>query len=405
LSRLSAGAVLALGLSLSLASGPAKAQAPNPEFAAWLTAFKDEALRKGISPATIAAAFESVEPIERVLELDRRQPEFTLSFWRYFKGAVAPQRVEQGRQLLARHGKLLREVRRRYGVQPRFLVAFWGLESNYGEFTGGFSVIGALATLAHDTRRSAFFRGQLFDALKILDEGHITPAAMTGSWAGAMGQLQFIPSTFNAHALDYDGDGRQDIWNSLPDIFGSAANYLNAVGWRDDQTWGREVRLPADFNWDLAGLTTSKPIQDWQAIGVRRADGRNLPKANFSASIILPAGHKGPAFMVYQNFRTMLTWNRSILYALAVGHLSDRIAGKGPLLASPPQTDERLSFAEVEEMQRLLAALGFDPGSADGIIGSRTRRALKKFQLGKGAPADGYPTPEMLRLLRHAAAQ
>ncbi len=399
-----AGMAAALLFCLLLAAAPARAAA-DQDFVAGLEAFKQEAAASGISEATLAAAFAGVEPIERVIELDRRQPEFTLSLWRYLNNAVPPERVEKGRQLLAKHRGLLEEVRRRYGVQPRFLVAFWGLESNFGEFTGGFPVVGALATLAHDTRRSAFFRTQLLHALRILDEGHVTPAAMTGSWAGAMGQLQFIPSTFNAYALDYDGDGRRDIWKSLPDIFASAANFLRAEGWRGDQTWGREVRVPADFDWEQTGLTTSKPIQAWQALGVRRADGRDLPGANFSASIVVPAGHRGPAFMVYQNFRTILAWNRSVLYAVAVGHLADRIAGKGPLAASVPAEDDRLSRAEVKEMQYLLTFLGFDPGTPDGIVGSRTRLALKSFQRYRGAPADGYPTRELLQGLREAVAR
>ena len=254
-------------------------------FEAWLEDFKAEARGKGISDGTLAKAFEGVTPLARVLELDQRQPEFTLTLGRYLKNAVTEQRVNQGRELLARHGGLLQKVSREYGVQPRFLVAFWGLESNFGEFTGGFSVIAALATLAHDTRRSEFFRRELMHALKIIEQGHIGAETMSGSWAGAMGQLQFMPSTFTGYAIDGNADGKNDIWHSLPDIFASAANYLSAVGWRGDETWGREVMLPAGFDWELAGLGTKKTLGDWQALGVRRARGGDLPIADHRGSI------------------------------------------------------------------------------------------------------------------------
>jgi membrane-bound lytic murein transglycosylase B len=313
--------------------------------------------------------------------------------------------MERGHALLREHAALLEKVRRRYNVQPRFLVAFWGLESNFGEFTGGLSVIGALATLAYDERRSAFFRAQLLDALRILDQGHIDVANMKGSWAGAMGQLQFIPSTFVGYAVDFDGNGRRDIWNSLPDVFGSAANYLSSIGWRGDETWGREVRLPRDFDWELASLSIRKPISDWQRLGVRRTDGRDLPKADISGSIVLPAGHKGPAFLVYGNFRAILDWNRSILYALAVGHLADRLAGKGPLLSPRPAREQALSRAQVKEMQSLLTGLGYDPGTPDGVVGSQTRAALREFQRQARLAADGYPTPELLKSLRQVAGR
>jgi len=212
------------------------ASGADPDFAAWLTALRAEAIEQGISSATLDGALDGVEPLADVIERDRRQPEFTTTFWNYLDRRVTPTRIERGRMLLAQNEELLAEVQRRYGVQPRFLVAFWGLESNFGDYTGNFPVIGAVATLAYDERRSAFFRAQLLDALRILEEGHITPAAMTGSWAGAMGQLQFIPSTFVHYAVDHDGDGRRNIWQSLPDIFASAANYLANIGWDGSKT-------------------------------------------------------------------------------------------------------------------------------------------------------------------------
>ncbi|MEE8225737.1 MAG: lytic murein transglycosylase [Kiloniellales bacterium] len=379
------------------------ASGADPDFAAWLTALRAEAIEQGISPTTLDDALQGIEPLADVIERDRRQPEFTQTFWNYLDRRVTPTRIERGRMLLAQNEELLAEVQRRYGVQPRFLVAFWGLESNFGDYTGNFPVIGAVATLAYDERRSAFFRAQLLDALRILEEGHITPAAMTGSWAGAMGQLQFIPSTFVHYAVDHDGDGRRDIWQSLPDIFASAANYLANIGWDGSKTWGREVRLPPDFAWNLAGMDEQKDLADWQALGVRRADGRNLPQVDIAGSIVLPAGHRGPAFLVYRNFHAILGWNRSLFYAIAVGHLADRIAGNPAFASARPAEERPLSRREVEELQELLLSLGFDPGTPDGVIGSQTRAALRAFQRTAGLPPDGYPSYEALQLLRQSS--
>ncbi len=380
------------------------ARAQDTAFDAWLDGVRREAAAAGISQATIAAALTGLAPIERVLELDRRQPEFTRTFWSYLDRAVTRDRIARGQALVAQHAELLRRVRRRYNVQPGYLVAFWGLESDFGKHTGGFSVIAALATLAFDARRGAFFRAQLLDALRILDQGHIGAAEMAGSWAGAMGQLQFIPSTFVSYAVDFDGDGRRNIWTDLPDVFASAANYLSSIGWRGDEIWGREVRLPADFDWELASLSLRKPLEEWRRLGIRRADGGALPVADISGAIVAPGGHKGPAFLVYGNFNKILNWNRSLLYAIAVGHLADRIAGRGPLRAVRPAQEAPLSRAQVEEMQGLLGTLGFDAGDPDGVVGSQTRAALRAFQRAAKVPPDGYPTPELLASIRRRAA-
>ena len=387
-----------LALCAASAGGPAKAA--TADFDAWLDGLKSEARGAGISQATLDRALANIEPIERVIELDRKQPEFTQTFWGYLDKRVTPQRVDRARQLLATHKDLLARVEAAYGVQPRFLVSFWGLESNFGDYTGGFPVIGALVTLAYDERRADFFRAEVLNALRIIDQGHIGADAMQGSWAGAMGQVQFLPSTFVRHAVDFDGDGRRDLWHSLPDVFASAANYLRAIGWHGDETWGREVRLPQDFDYDLSDLTLRRPLAAWQALGVRRIDGRDLPQADLKASLILPAGHMGPAFMVYGNFRSILSWNRSILYAVAVGHLADRIAGLPPLATPRPAKETPLSRDQVAAMQNMLGTLGFDPGKPDGVVGSKTRAALKAFQRGSGLPPDGYPTPEVLQALR-----
>lgn len=379
------------------------AMAQPAAFDAWLEGVKRDAAAAGISETTIETALAGIAPIERVLELDRRQPEFTRTFWAYLDRAVSAQRIERGRRMLAEHRALLERVRGKYNVQPRYLIAFWGLESDFGKHTGGYSVIAALVTLAYDGRRGAFFRTQLIDALRILDQGHIAPADMQGSWAGAMGQLQFMPSTFTSYAVDFDGDGRRDIWTDLPDVFASAAHYLSRIGWRGNEIWGREVRLPAGFDWESASLKIHKPIAEWRRLGVRRADGSALPRADISGAIVLPAGHKGPAFLVYGNFDKIMNWNRSLLYAIAVGHLSDRLAGRGALRAARPAQEKPLSRAQVEEMQSLLVDLGFDPGKPDGVVGSKTRDALRAFQRQAKMAPDGYPTPELLDGLRQVA--
>jgi membrane-bound lytic murein transglycosylase B len=369
------------------------------DFSIWLEGLRQEAREKGISETTLHAALDNLQPIPRVIELDRRQPEFTQTFWAYLDARVTEDRIERGRMLLELHAELLESIERQYGVQPRFLVAFWGLETNFGDYLGSFPVIGSLATLAHDPRRSDFFRSELLAALSIIDDGHISASEMIGSWAGAMGQPQFMPSTFVRFAVDADGDGRRDIWYNLTDVFASAANFLSESGWQGDKTWGREVRLPPAFNLELTGLEVEKTLAAWQILGVRKITGDDLPPLNMKGSLVLPAGHAGPAFLVYNNYRTILQWNRSDLYAIAVGHLADRIAGKGRLVTTRPVSEQQLSRIQVEKIQELLAAQGFDPGPVDGVVGSQTRQAIKEFQRTAKLPADGHPTPELLEAL------
>lgn len=373
------------------------------DFHDWVGELRREALAEGIGAATFDRAFAGLAPIERVIELDRKQPEFTQTFWQYLDKRVTPERIERGRAQLADHRTLLEAVSRRYGVQPRFLVAFWALESNFGDYTGTFPAVAALATLAYDERRSSFFRQQLLALLAIIDKDGI-PVDANSSWAGAMGQPQFIPTTYQDFAVDFDGDGKRDLWNSLPDVFGSAANYLASAGWQGNRTWGREVRLPADFDYRLTGLEIEKPLVEWQRLGVRKADGGNLPRVAIEGSIILPGGATGgPALLVYRNFRTIMIWNRSILYAVAVGHLADRLAGQGEFVTPRPEKEVPLSRSEVMEIQHHLGKLGFDVGEPDGIVGPNTRNAIKGFQQSAHLPADGYPTLELLERLRSTA--
>ena len=401
LSLLSAALIGIAVVPASAADADKVAPPPASVFNAWIDEFKAKARKRGISAATLEKTLGDATYVPRVIELDRRQPEFSMTFWQYLGKTISEKRIQRGRKLLRTHADLLSKIEAKYGVPPRFLVAFWGLESNFGDYTGSFPLVDSLATLAFDPRRSKFFSEQLLAALEIIDRGDI-PADVKASWAGAMGNTQFIPTTYRAYAIDFDGDGRRDLWRSLPDVFASSAHYLSQSGWRREETWGREVRLPKSFDFALSGLGNKLKLKEWQAMGVRRADGRDLPSADFDASLVLPAGADGPAFLVYNNYRTILIWNRSILYALAVGHLADRLVEKPALVAKKPKNDRALSRADVREIQRLLTQKGFDSGGQDGIAGSKTRQAIKAYQARKGLPPDGHPDARLLDHLRGA---
>ncbi len=300
------------------------------DFSNWLKNIQVEARSSGISQKTLETAFADIQrPLPEVIERDQSQPEFTQSLVDYVTARVTDERIATGRKMMKRYPTWLGRVEREYGVQRRFIVALWGIESHYGEHTGSFPVIQSMVTLAYDGRRSNYFRKELLNALHILDNGHLSLEEMKGSWAGAMGQCQFMPSSFRQYGIDADGDSRIDIWNSIPDVFASTANYLAQAGWKDDQTWGRPVRLSENFDYSLAGLETRLPLSRWQALGVRRINGKRLPKRRgFTASLIIPDGSDGPAYLVYNNFRDLLAWNRSEAFAVAVGTLADRISSR-----------------------------------------------------------------------------
>ena len=367
-------------------------------FDRWVSELRAEALSLGISIRTLEALDELNAPLQKVLEYDSSQPEFVQTFTRYLGLRVTPNQVARGRSLLQEHRELLEEVNQRYGVRPHYLAAFWAIESNFGRNTGGFSVLQALATLAFDPRRADFFREQLLIALKIIDEGHISSADMTGSWAGAMGQLQFMPTIFDSYAIDGDGDGRVDIWNSLPDIFYSAANFLNQSGWQGGERWGREILLPSDFDYSLSGLMTRKTVNEWSEFGVTQVSGDKLPNALMSASIVLPAGASGPAFLAYSNYRVTLAYNPSTFYALTVGHLADRFSGGGEIQRMPID-EEALSRTDISILQRLLNEKGYDSGRPDGRVGRQTRAAIRTYQSDIGLPMDSYASRALLERL------
>lgn len=305
---------------------PSPAAADTGDFSRWLEDFRTEARSAGISEILLENAFADIkEPLPRVIELDRRQPETLQTSAEYVAARVTSAKVKSGKQMLARYQTFLEEIERQYAVQPRFLVALWGIETHYGRNTGNFPVIQSLVTLAYDGRRSAYFHRELMQALRILDEGHISLARMRGSWAGAMGHCQFMPTTFLRHAVDADDDGRIDLWGSIPDALASAANYLSKEMWRKDQTWGRPVELPAGFDPGSAGLDKRMPLAAWRDLGVRLPDGSSPLPGDREASLVMPDGPPGPAYLVYDNFRVLMRWNRSISFAIAVGTLADRI--------------------------------------------------------------------------------
>ncbi|MEA5445383.1 lytic murein transglycosylase [Gammaproteobacteria bacterium AB-CW1] len=387
-----------MGLYLAAPQG-AQAEVEQADFAACIDRIAHQAQAEGISTRIVDQKLRPARHIDRVIELDRRQPEFTTPFHDYLNRRVNEQRIRQGRQLLEEHGELLQSVARQYGVPAQYLVAFWGLETNYGSFFGRMPVIDSLATLACDLRRSDYFTGELLAALRILDEGAIDLERMEGSWAGAMGHVQFMPSVFLRYAVDHDGSGRRDLWGSIPDAMASAANFLSHIGWETGYRWGREVSLPEDFDFQLAGGDRRKSLAEWSRLGVRRGDGAPLPPVDIEAALLLPAGHRGPAFLVYDNFNVIMRWNRSEYYALSVGILADRIAGASGLHNPPPEDVPRLSRDQVQDLQARLREEGHDPGPVDGILGPATRRAIRSFQSEQGLVADGFPDPAVLDAL------
>jgi len=389
-------------LEASVQPGIERTEQRSETFSQWRDDFRSQALAAGVSAQLFDRAFRDVEPDPAVLKADSSQPEFTRPVWEYLEGAMSSQRQATGRMMLSRHAGILQQIEARYGVDRHILVAIWGLESNFGSNMGDRSVIRSLATLAHQGRRSGFAQSQLLAALEILQRGDVSIDGMVGSWAGAMGQTQFIPTTYNDYAVDFDGNGKRDIWQTEADALASAANYLRASNWQTGARWGMEVRLREGFDYALADMSIRKPLAEWAQLGVTDAHGQPLDSRSTSeATLILPAGHRGPAFLVKNNFRSILRYNNSTSYALAIALLAERFQGSGEIRASWPTDDQPLSRTERLELQERLEAQGFDPGSVDGIIGANTRQAIRRLQIALGWPADGYPDQQLLKALRH----
>jgi len=386
--------------------GAESTDGPAPtSFAHWLREYQKQALQCGVSPAVTDSAFRGVVPLGKLLAYDRKQAEYSKTFFAYLNGRVTAGLVAAGRSRVRQHQTLLGGLEDRYGVPAEVLVALWGLESGYGSGMGSTPVISALSTLAYDGRRRGFYRRELLSALRILERESLEPGRMLGSWAGAMGQPQFMPSTYLRWGLDADGDGRVDIWKSVADALESAANYLAGIGWQRGQPWGVEVLLPPGFVAYQARLSLEQGNDAWSSLGVRLANGRSLPSSPATGSIILPAGIQGPAFLVYDNFRVITEWNKSLFYALSAGHLADRLAGKGGLVGKPPPGDKSLRTSAIRAMQADLNALGFPAGEPDGMVGMQTRQALRDYQRSRDLTADAYPRPALVvRLHREAGA-
>lgn len=364
-------------------------------FNQWLSEFRRYAASQGISEATLAAAFDGLRYRERVIELDRYQPEFVRAIWQYLDSAVSSTRIDNGREKYAQHRETAQQMEQRYGVPAEIVVAIWGVESNYGSNFGDFSTLESLATLAYDGRRRDFARGELLAALRIIDQGDIAAEQMKGSWAGAMGHTQFIPSSFEAYAVDGDDDGRRDIWGSIPDVMASTANYLARAGWQGGQPWGAEVVLPASFDY---AQTDRRSSAEWAAQGVRAVRGE-LPSFD-SAAVIVPAGANGPAFIVGPNFRAILRYNNATSYALAVATLADAIAGREGISQSWPRDEAPLTRDDVRTLQQRLNNAGYAVGTADGIMGPNTQTGLRAFQRDQGLVPDGFATQSLLERLR-----
>jgi membrane-bound lytic murein transglycosylase B len=368
---------------------------PIESFASCIERLQRRALAEGLSEPVVTEVLGSVSYSEKVIELDSRQPEFAETFTNYLDKRVNEKRINTGRELLEKHRPLLLRLQQTYGVPPQYLLSFWGLETNYGSYTGNLAVLDSLATLACDPRRSSYFSSELMAALQIVDDG-VPAANMQGSWAGAMGQTQFMPSVYRRFARDGDGDGKVDLWNSAPDALTSAAAFLQHIGWEPGWRWGREVILPEGFAYIDAGRGNRQPLEFWRQGGVRTTQGALVPELDVPTAIIVPSGHKGPAFAVYPNFDVILRWNRSDFYAIAVGHLADRINGAGSLQQPPPADAPRLSKQQVEQMQTTLNARGFGAGEADGVLGRGTRAAIRRYQQAEGLVADGFPDSRVL---------
>ncbi|MCR8723809.1 lytic murein transglycosylase [Frigidibacter sp. ROC022] len=386
------------GLALPRRTGEAFPAQPNPGFDAWLEGFRVRAAAKGISPATLSSGLRHAAFLPGVIERDRNQTEFKRSLEDYLAIAASPERVSMGREALRRHGTVLGQIAQKYGVEPHIVTAIWGLESFYGTRRGEVPVISALATLAYDGRRGSFFEGQLVAALKILQNGDVTASRMTGSWAGAMGHTQFIPTSYLAYAVDFRGDGRRDIWSDDPtDALASTAAYLSRSGWTRGQPWGVEVQLPEGFEGPFGRGTTRSP-GDWAAAGVRDMDGRRVPDHG-AASILQPAGPRGPAFMVFRNFTVITRYNNAESYVIGVGHLSDRILGRPPIRGGFPPDAAGMTIDDRQRLQRRLTARGFDTEGDDGVIGPKTRAAIKAYQRASGLAVTGEPSLDLLARL------
>ncbi len=393
---------LAFTLGLSALSTEAEAQeAPcGGSFDRWMSQVRSEALNMGISRNVVSSALRGLTPDPRVLSRDRKQGVFTLTFLKFASRLISKNRMNRGRSLMKKHRATFQRVRKDYGVPSSVLTAFWGLETDFGGFMGDFKTMRSLVTLAHDCRRPELFRPQVFAAMRLIERGDLRLSEMVGAWAGELGQTQFLPSDYLEIAVDYDRSGRVDLLRSVPDVLGSTGNLIKSHGWRAGEPWLQEVRVPRSMPWDQADIAITHSRAQWAKWGVTRADGKRLKGDNLKASLLLPMGHKGPAFLAYHNFtKVYLEWNKSLIYATTAAYFATRLAGAPPVRRGNGEVVP-LNQAQMKELQRLLARRGFDVGKIDGILGAGTRAAVKAMQKKHGFPADSYPTAALLKRLR-----
>ena len=390
----------ALLSSCLLLAAPAWAQAPNAEFDACLNNLRAPARAAGVQDATFAQHTQGLAPDLSVIDKLNFQPEFRMAIWDYLAGLVDEERVAEGQALLAQHADTLARVQQRYGVDPATVVAVWGVESNFGQTFGKYPLVQALGTLSCFGRRQAFFRGEFYATLRILQAGHIAPERLVGSWAGAFGHTQFMPTTFERLAVDFDGDGKRDLMDSTADALASTANFLAKAGWQTGQPWGFEVKLPAGFSTTGEGRRTKRPMADWTARGLRQTNGSALPTQAGSAGLLAPAGPQGPAFLVFRNFDSLYSYNAAESYGLAIAHLSDRLRGAGPFTTAWPTDDPGISRAERRELQGLLILRGHDIGDVDGMLGEKSRAAIRLEQARLGHDVNGRGGLKLLQALR-----
>lgn len=396
------GALGAAFIAGGLIAGPAGA-APacqnTGSFDAWLAGFKQEAQRAGIKPATIQSALGGMTMDPGIIARDRGQRFFSQTFLEVQKLLATTNRLQSGQKAIEKHRASFQRAEAQYGVPPAVIAAFWALESDFGVGMGKLPVLRSLATLAYDCRRGEKFRGELMDALRIIDRGDLKPADMVGSWAGELGQTQFLPSHYYKHSVDYDGDGRRDTIRSAPDIIGSTAAFLASLGWKKGEPWLQEVRVPEQMAWDQAELAIQHPRSYWAKAGVTQHNGQALPSDGLPASLHLPMGRHGPAFLAYNNFKAFLEWNQALNYATTAAYLANRING-APVMSAGRAPVAPFGFEQVRELQQLLARNGLYKGEIDGKLGSGTRASVKQAQLKVGLPADSYPSPELLDRMR-----
>lgn len=401
--------IASMFLSSTLLSACAVSASPDPvadvapaqeqaDFAICVVTLQQKAKAAGISQQIIDTTVANLKYVPRVIELDNQQPEFTTTFGDYFDKRVTAWRVEQGKKMLAEHKSLLAKLTKEYGVPGQYIVAFWGLETNFGSYKGSMPVLDSLATLACDPRRSDYFTGELLQALTLKQQYNFADSKMVGSWAGAMGHTQFMPTNYRKYAVDGDGDGVADLWNSTDDALTSAANFLQHLGWKADERWGREVLIPSDYSFAYLGGKHPLPLVKWRELNVKQVNGQPLSTPDMQAALYLPAGHTGPAFLGYDNFNVIMRWNRSEFYAISVGHLADRINGGAVLTRAVPK-QPRLSRETVKQIQQKLNDAGFDVGKPDGILGRNSVLGLQAFQHEKGLIADGFPDVETFTAL------